>query len=636
MGGTMSSVLQNGTNYVVHTFTTPGTSNLSFSAGGNVEVLVVAGGGGGGKAEPSQYGDGGGGGGAGGYVYSNSVTVVSGSNYTVIVGAGGLGATANSSKGTNGSDSVFGAITAIGGGGGGSDNHDITGINQGANGGSGGGAASYATAETATEMATTGGVAQAGQGNNGGGSNKGINSRGGGGGGGAGAAGTTTSSNNGGAGGAGTANAISGSSVWYAGGGGGGGGNTGGGSQPGAGGGGGGGNNGGNGTNATANTGGGGGGGASTNTGSYVSGGNGGDGGSGIVIVRYVAPSTPSTPSQMKITFGGYTNRSEVLTNFPVLVVLSNNVGGSSSFNYNNFATTNGYDLRFATNSTDTTNSLNYEIESWNTNAGQASYVWVHVPTIPTNGQGAIWANWGNTAASTQLPCTTNGTTWNSNYHAVWHFGESGTVTTWADSRKNRDAANQGVTSTSGKIGKGGSFVAASSQYASFTALSLGTTYSGSAWFKKNTSTRVELILATSGTWYGSLMGVFGDTRGLYTSDDNEEASTGDWTGKDTNWHQMQVVRSGTSVKFYLDGSQFGSDKTFGTSGAISPNQIGRYQDGNIYWDGLLDEVRISANARSADWVYAEYLTMASNTVFNNYGAMVKQPTPKGTVIMFR
>ncbi|MFZ4398357.1 MAG: DUF2341 domain-containing protein, partial [Kiritimatiellia bacterium] len=93
-------------------------------------------------------------------------------------------------------------------------------------------------------------------------------------------------------------------------------------------------------------------------------------------------------PQQMMITFGGYTNRSETLTNFPVLVVLSNNVNGSG-FRYDDFLSPNGYDLRFVDNLTDA-NRLNYEIESWNTNG--ASYVWVQVPTIPTNGQGAIWA----------------------------------------------------------------------------------------------------------------------------------------------------------------------------------------------------------------------------------------------------
>ena len=113
--------------------------------------------------------------------------------------------------------------------------------------------------------------------------------------------------------------------------------------------------------------------------------------------------------------FAGYTNRAETLTNFPVLVVLSNNVGGSGfSFANQPFVSVNGWDLRFKNNLADTGSAtLNYEIDSWNTN-GTCS-VWVQVPTIPGNGSGAIWATWGDSSDAAQLACTTNGATWANN-----------------------------------------------------------------------------------------------------------------------------------------------------------------------------------------------------------------------------
>ena len=49
-----------------------------------------------------------------------------------------------------------------------------------------------------------------------------------------------------------------------------------------------------------------------------------------LLAILLLAPRAEAALQQMQITFGGYTNRSEVLTNFPVLVVLSNNVGGTS------------------------------------------------------------------------------------------------------------------------------------------------------------------------------------------------------------------------------------------------------------------------------------------------------------------
>jgi len=96
-------------------------SNWPLTAVSVVEYLVVAGGGAG-----SDYGAGGG----GGYLTASGFAVISGTPYTVTVGAGGTGA-ATGSAGTN---SVFDSITATGGGRGG-----VANAGAGTNGGSGGG-----------------------------------------------------------------------------------------------------------------------------------------------------------------------------------------------------------------------------------------------------------------------------------------------------------------------------------------------------------------------------------------------------------------------------------------------------------------------------------------------------------------
>lgn len=103
----------------------------------SVDYLVVAGGGSGGVR--------GGGGGAGGYLESTALSLTANTPVTVTVGAGGASVgPPYYDRGNNGSDSVLGDITAIGGGGGGG--LDGTGQlysggpqNDGANGGSGGG-----------------------------------------------------------------------------------------------------------------------------------------------------------------------------------------------------------------------------------------------------------------------------------------------------------------------------------------------------------------------------------------------------------------------------------------------------------------------------------------------------------------
>ena len=243
-----------------------------------VEYLVIGGGGGGGADEHTT---GGAGGGAGGYRSSvqgessgeNSTaesTLIIDKTYSIVIGAGGVGATSRTDDGSNGEDSIFGTITSIGGGRGAKTQN-----NPGYDGGSGGGGNYNGVGGTGTaNQGYAGGVGQGGA--------VGTGNRIGGGGGGAGGAGGDS-----GDGGVGISSLITGTSIERAGGGGGGtwaggtagtasGGGAVGASPT---------NNNTHGFNATQNTGGGGGG-ASVDI-TETSRANGGSGGSGVVILAY-------------------------------------------------------------------------------------------------------------------------------------------------------------------------------------------------------------------------------------------------------------------------------------------------------------------------------------------------------------
>ena len=279
-GGTVTTLTQNGVNYRVHTFTSSGT--LSVTQSGSVEVLVVAGGGGGGGSTA-------GGGGAGGVIYNSAYQLTSVADVTVTVGSGGVGSRKNDDgtpNNTNGNNSVFGLLTAIGGGygfSGGPSNSRLAN-----SGGSGGGAGFYGGNDI---LVNSPGAGTSGQGFAGGTVvNYGFDWWGGAGGGGAGGEGAANVQNNSlRTGGPGLPFSISGTTTYYGGGGGGGCFGNGTGPSPGGQGGGG---NGGDGlsfiaTSGTINTGGGGGGSGYYQFGPNPSGGN---GGSGVVIVRYVVP----------------------------------------------------------------------------------------------------------------------------------------------------------------------------------------------------------------------------------------------------------------------------------------------------------------------------------------------------------
>jgi hypothetical protein len=236
-----------------------------------VEVLVVAGGGTGGTSSPSNGG--GAGGGAGGVIYNSAYQINSAAAITVTVGAGGAGQTVDTSQGNDGSNSVFGSLTAVGGGGGGSASGGTT---TGRNGGSGGGAGyvgyynNFNSGTGTTGQGFRGGYVLA-------------NNNAGGGGGAGGVGGDTFDSRpepgypagNGGLGGPGVYYSISGTSTLYSNGG----------------------NGGSNAANTIVN--------GSGTTGTYGGSGDTDTGGSGIVIVRY--PGLPAATGGTITYLNGYT-----------------------------------------------------------------------------------------------------------------------------------------------------------------------------------------------------------------------------------------------------------------------------------------------------------------------------------------
>ena len=288
-----------------------------------LQVLVVAGGGGGGAEM-------GGGGGGGGVIYnSNAVLDPSSTTYSVVVGAGGAGTPEGSGRprGSNGANSIFNGLTAIGGGGGASGHNYNT--SPAGVGGSGGGASG------------AGGV---GNPNNGGREAAGTPGQGFAGGAGS---GDWYAGGGGGAGGAGSNRPANGGpgikytaiSPFFWGGGGGGSGHSGPGGNGGIGGGGGGatslttgglglnngigGQNGQStpGGNAGANTGGGGGGGAHYNTNN-----KGGNGGSGIVIIKYLG--APIAVGGTITQSGGYTTHTFTNVGTSSFIITNGATGG--------------------------------------------------------------------------------------------------------------------------------------------------------------------------------------------------------------------------------------------------------------------------------------------------------------------
>lgn len=198
--------------YRVHKFTSNGTFKVTSASDIIVELLVVAGGGGGG----SSVSGGSGGGGGGGLIHYDNYLIPANNNIDITVGIGGGPGLPKPNPGSNGTNSKFGPIEAIGGGGGGAGGNALAELRNGRDGGSGGGAGFNGYCQNGMTP-RIGGKYETDQGNKGGSTSVcGANSFGAAGGGGAGGEGNVnTLGSTYSAGGSGKNFTISGSKVEY-------------------------------------------------------------------------------------------------------------------------------------------------------------------------------------------------------------------------------------------------------------------------------------------------------------------------------------------------------------------------------------------------------------------------------------
>ncbi|MEM7391495.1 MAG: DUF2341 domain-containing protein, partial [Verrucomicrobiota bacterium] len=313
---------------------------------------------------------------------------------------------------------------------------------------------------------------------------------------------------------------------------------------------------------------------------------------------------------RMKITFTNYT-AGETLVNFPALVRFD---AGTSNF-YSGLASSSGGDLRFADETQ--TNALNFEIESFDTNG--VSFVWVQVPALTAGS--CIYAYWGHLNATNLPAYTTNGAVWTEGYMGVWHLHDTNALGRFTDSTANgRDGANLGTTNVPG--------LAADARGFDGTAAFIDTEQS---------------FLSGLGMFTLSVFanGIFSDARrGFVGQNDALEygpnGTVSIWTERgggllagpavpNSTWHQFVVAGDGSAKRMYVDGveaaSGAGVTADYGDSGAqVHIGGGGVWDGGGNFFNGSLDEVRISSVARSSNWNWAVWNNMMSNDAFNGYG----------------
>jgi len=324
----------------------------------------------------------------------------------------------------------------------------------------------------------------------------------------------------------------------------------------------------------------------------------------------------------MKLAFGGYTN-STPLTNFPAAVRLDTSI---SSFSYDNFTSTNGYDLRFTAADGETV--IPHEIEHWNT--GGTSVVWVQVPVLTSDA--VIYARWGNADHTTPAPYTTNGSAWTEGFAGVWHMND--VLTDEASGGKNldstaaaRDGNQFGNSRTDGVLGgcqnfDGDDYI----QIPHHSDLN-GGVFSACFWAKRASGNGHAAPISSrknvpqGGYIVYSQGGVWQFWTGPGWDQLNPVANT---LGQ---WEHITITFDGTTKRMYKDGSLVGAkvpasfnvNDTFDLRIAAGQNESGP----NFRFPGTIDEVRVSNVVRSDDWVWATAENQRSGSTLMTYSVLL-------------
>ena len=345
---------------------------------------------------------------------------------------------------------------------------------------------------------------------------------------------------------------------------------------------------------------------------------------------------------QMSISFPGYSGQRETLQNFPMLVVLTNNVGGSTfDLDVFPFANPDGWDLRFY----DATNTeLQYEFDTFDP-ANNSVLAWVLLPELDPGGT-TIRAGWGDQAKGRQAS-TRNGAVWADGFHLVQHYttGAGSTVTNANAVYRPGTIYNPntiiGPQYVPGRIGNAVNLKnnARNTGIQMNPAIALNGTnvWTVSVWFKDlcpNGSWRTltrgashhHIIVESASTdssntsagRLGAYVGAFRPARNASNQDARLPFADG--------WRHLTAVAKGTVISYYVDGVWQG-DMDIALHGSYNNATImdsiigiGCYQSPDQKFADYLDEFRAAGRVRSADWIFADFASQGGDPAFTAYG----------------
>jgi len=325
------------------------------------------------------------------------------------------------------------------------------------------------------------------------------------------------------------------------------------------------------------------------------------------------------------------------LTDFPVLISLDADTDLASK------AQNDGDDILFADASD---NRLNHEIEYFDGSTG-ALIAWINVPSLSSSEDTTLYMYFGNSTANNQQDVEG---TWNNNYVMVQHLEET-SGTHFDSTSLGNDGTTVVVTDqdATGKLNGADEFDGTDDyvRVPNDASLQFGEgSFTAEAWIYPHSvpDTGGARVINNRGTgaggqytgWQFKIANAAGYWKfkdaGIDDATGNYQKYEGTTTYDYNQWYQVVMVYdTDNELRFYVNGGLDGT-LAVGNYGGITNNlptvigaslaHQGVEGTNRQFFDGIIDEVRVSDSTRSAGWISTSYKNQNNPGAFYSVGSL--------------
>ena len=319
------------------------------------------------------------------------------------------------------------------------------------------------------------------------------------------------------------------------------------------------------------------------------------------------------------------------LVNFPLLFSVTD-TDLKIAANGGSVGKTDGTDLLFT--ASDGVTKLDHELESYNPATGKTA-AWIRVPSLSATADTTIYVYYGNAAAPDQQNKTG---VWDSSFTMVQHFGDGVTLNATDSTVNGSNGTINGATAGVGQMGGAASLNGGNAWiFVPNVPKASGGRTTGSAWVKANSAPMWASILKNWANGPGEFHLGLDNASGklsIYVTQSNRGVIGPVMNASPFKigvWQYVTFVTDGSFVHLYLNGAEVGTAAAYNGTLLTSlpclgigakPNDSCTGSDPRYpgFWNGLIDEARISSTNLSAGRIATDYNNQSSPSTFFKVG----------------